>query len=296
MKFTKHRLRNTLAEDVSDVVDGMRLLDGKPLSTLLNTPPPQSGFRDGRYIHISDLINKCARAIAIHYVHERQLYGLNMNHQLGFTFKQGEAIASHLEEHTQRVAPEHMFGGWTCKCEQTEKLNTTYDKVSELKCKICGGELDNYKEVFIADDEYDISGSIDITLKFGKTYYVNELKSIKKDGQDGFVALTQAKPIHRIQALFYVWLLTRANKIVHPKFSVVYVNKAYGWKLHGDQVKEYQMKYTDYAHTLDPYLADAKAIKIARAGGDLPARTCEDVYCTQAKDCSFAPLCFNLPE
>lgn len=292
MKFKKHRMRGSIAEEV---VDEMRLLDVAPLTKLIETPPPQNGFRDGDYIHVSDLINKCPRAIAIHYVHGRQLYGMNMSHQLGFTFRQGEAIASYMEDHVKRTAPEHMYGGWKCKCGSTEKKNTTFDKVSELKCKTCGSGLDNYIEVFIANDNYMISGSVDITLAFGDLFYVNELKSIKKDGSDGFVGLTQAKPLHRIQALFYMWLFINAGKRVHSKFSVFYVSKSFGFRM-TDQIKEFQMNYSDYAQTLQPYLDDAKAIKDARAGGPLPARPCEDVYCQRAKSCELAPLCFNLSD
>jgi len=294
VEFHRYKLRNSVAAEVGDgAPEDMRLLDGKPLSKLLDTPPPPNLFRDGKYIHVSDLINKCPRAIAIHYVHNRQLYGMSMNHQLGFTFRQGEALAGYMEDHVKRTAPEHMYGGWVCKCGKTEKKDTTYDKVSELKCKICGGGLDNYKEVLVADDEYMISGSVDITLKVFSTFYVNELKSIKKDGTDGFVALTQAKPVHRIQALFYVWLLTRSGRVVHPDFSVFYMNKAYGWRM-DDQRKEYVINYNDYSNTLDPYLQDAMDIKIAREGGPLPKRPCDDMYTQQAKQCELCPLCFNL--
>lgn len=295
MDFKKFRMKNhelEFTEEIEGVLDNMA---GSPMSTLLNTPPPQSGFRDGKYIHISDLISKCPRAIAIHFVHNRKLYGMSMNHQLGFTFKQGEALAAYMEDHVKRTAPEHMYGGWECKCEKTLVEETTYDKVSELKCKFCGGGLDNYKELFVADEEYQISGSIDITLKILKRFYVNELKSIKKDGTDGFIALTQAKPIHRIQALFYVWLLTRTGKVTFPEFTVFYMNKSYGWKM-DDQRKEYVIKYADYASTLEPYLEDAKAIKIAREGGPLPERGCKDMYETKAKECELCAMCFNLDD
>ena len=296
MEFRKHTLKRFTVEDTPDVEDEQKILSsGKPLTALLTIPPQQQGFRDGKYIHISDLINKCPRVIAIHYVHKKQLYGMSMSHQLGFTFRQGEAMASYMEDHVKRTLPEHMYGGWSCKCGKEKRENTTYSKVSELECKVCGSGLDNYHELFVADEEYQISGSIDITLLFGKTYHVNELKSIKKDGDDGFVGLTQAKPIHRIQALFYVWLLTRAGKLVHPEFSVFYMNKAYGWRME-DQVKEYVINYKDYAHTLESYLDDAKDIKIAREGGPLPPRICNDTYERKAKDCELCTLCFNLED
>ncbi len=296
MEFKKYQVRGTLAEDVSDtqeVVDTMNLLSGNPLSSLLNIPPIQEGFRDGKYIHVSDLIGKCPRAIAIHYVHNRQLYGLTMNHQLGWTFSQGTAIAKYVEDHAIRTAPEHIFGGWQCACKKTEKLNATYDEVAELKCKICGTGLYRYKEVYLTNDEYMISGSIDITLKFGDLFYVNELKSLKKDGDDGFVALKSAKPVHRLQALFYVWLMIKSGRQVSRDFSVFYINKAYGFKME-DQRKEYKIRFSDYSSTLEPYLQDARDIKIAREGGALPKRPCDDVYCSQAKKCELAPICFNL--
>lgn len=297
MSFKKYQLRSEtedgVSADLAMPVDDMKLLDNLPLTELMKLPPLQQGFRDGKYIHVSDLINKCPRAIAIHYVHDRQLYGMKMGHQLGFTFKQGEALASYMEDHVRRVAPEHMYGGWACNCGKTSRENTTYDTVADLTCKTCGSSLDNYKELFVSDDEYMISGSIDITLLFGDLFYVDEIKSIKKDGQDGFTSLTQAKPIHRIQALFYTWLLARSGYRVHTDFSVFYISKSFGFRM-TDQIKEYKIRYTDYASTINPYLEDAKAIKIAREGGPLPKRVCEDVYVQEAKNCELCPLCFNL--
>ena len=293
MEFKRYRRRGALANEIEDEHN---LLDGKPLSTLFDTPPVQDKFRDSKYIHISDLINTCKRAIAIHYVHDKPYSKMRINHQLSFTFEQGHAIANHVENHVRINAPEHMYGGWVCKCGKTERLNNTYDKVDKIKCKICGSGLDTYKELYLVDEEYQISGSVDLTLLFYPIFYVSEIKSIKKDKDDGFVALTQAKPLHRLQALFYNWLIARQGRRVHPMFSVFYVNKSYGWKLQGDQIKEFQMKYSDYAHTLEPYLQDAKEIKLAREGGPLPKRPYSDFYCNECKGCSLAPMCWNLPD
>lgn len=249
---------------------------------------PPNLFRDGDYLHVSDLLHKCVRMIALSKRYNLQVVGDRIYDNTGVTFAIGHAIQDYITDKLKKTSPDKLFGVWSCACGYS-KTTTVYSKaLEEGKCSRCDTSLSKYNELVFKDDEYGISGSVDVCLLEDGHYYIVESKSIKKED---FEVLARPLPDHLIQATFYWWLAQRSKVPLVDQASIVYTNKAYTM---ASPFKELSIKPSKEVHRLESYLEDAKAYKESLAGGDLPLRICPSPSSPAAKKCHACNICFSV--
>lgn len=258
----------------------------------LHTNPSAQQFREGEYMHASDLIYRCTRAmalsdqLAVPFTPELVFDGR------GLTFAQGRAIQDYVTNRLKTNASEKLYGDWRCLCQ--EKRHTgTYDTARRLSaCERCKGQVVNYHEITIQNEKYKIIGSVDLSLIENRALYVIECKSINKKDWD---AQVRPQPDHVIQLLLYWFLMREAGYSLNEMGSILYVVKEF--KI-GSPYKEWQVNCVEQIDRgrLRDYLNDAMVLKRARARNELPPRiTCADMNSPAARKCSFALQCFSLP-
>jgi hypothetical protein len=127
------------------------------------------------------------------------------------------------------------------------------------------------------------------------TWNFVEMKSIKKDGDDGFDALEKPKPSHIHQLSVYYALAKKLGYSVNPVGSVFYISKGYTFK--GSVYKEYTVDLSEpntfqFAQSL---LDDAASIYNAIRKGTLPPRiaACPSGKSSTAKKCQKCESCFS---
>ena len=258
----------------------IRLLSGAPIR---DTP------RYDDYTHVSDLINKCARARAIFLQQNAKLITRNLSDSDFVTFAIGHAIHDMVKERAVFRRPNEVYAHWKCNCKSLQHLGIYSDAQEMDVCRNCGTKPKNYNEIVISNNEFEVIGSPDLVFLVRDHFYLSEIKSISKNAWEN---LTRAKPDHIIQLLFYWWLMRQEQYNLFDQVSVLYVCKEYVWK---SPFKEYTFRPSEQVERLVPYLDDAAAIKAARHGGSLPVRTeCGDRSAPKARVCQFATICFGM--
>lgn len=243
-------------------------------------------FREGDYLHVSDTIHKCLRYIAIHKLYDMPIIGEELWNTQSITFKIGEAIADYVIDRVKKTRPSEIYGVWSCACGSSE-MQCTYEEVQEYECNVCGTSLYKYGEISVQDEEYGISGSIDLTRLIDDFFYLTEIKSIS--GKQ-FDELKGPKPDHVIQILFYWKLMERAGWKLYDTVSVIYVKKEYSYQ---SIFREYQLKPQEMMDKLDIYLDDIEKYYKSLETGELVAnRVCAHDSDTKAKECDVCDICF----
>jgi len=259
------------------------------LSRLSGNPVP-NGFRYEKYLHVSDLLGNCMRKIAISYLTDTVIVGDTLWDNMLQTFAIGNGIHDAVRGKIQRVRPSEMYGVWTCKCKRNPKKfeGTATQALAQSSCTNCGHDLDTYEEIRLLNNDIDVVGSVDLTLLFDSAFYLNEIKSIKKEDWD---TLTRPLPMHILQIVLYWWLARELGKPIHKQVSLLYVTKGH---VFGVPYKEFVLDPTEHLHRLTEYREDAKALKDSRNGGALPGRVCPTEESPQAKKCEMCTLCFGM--
>ena len=268
--------------------------EATPLSDLLQKARIFSRpARSTEFLHVSDLVGKCIRKIALA---ERlklppKPQALRLTDLL--TFAQGDAIHDVLRSRAAAGGPRAVWGNWECKCGTTSTATPQLfsDVDPERRCPACKGPLNVYKEVPMLVKDLGIVGNPDLILFLSEfdALHITELKSI---AHDAWKELVRPLPDHVIQVLFYWYLMRRLGYSLTDKVSILYATK--GWIFSGDAFKEFVVDCPSQVHRLDPYLEDAKAVLAARAGGDLPPRTCASEQSPDAKKCELCRSCFGV--
>lgn len=249
--------------------------------------------RQTEYLHVSDLLSKCIRRIALLEQLKAPLTATGLSLAQSLTFAQGDAIHETVKHRIAISHPSLMWGNWTCRCgNATTAEPTTLDKASAVVCQSCSGCMTRYVEVPMRNEEYKIVGTPDVLtlIPEHQALHVTELKSIS---HDAWKELARADPEHQIQVLFYWYLMRELGYRVDSRVSIVYVTKGHVFK--GVPWKEFTIDAQAMveAGRLDPYLQEAAAIKAFRQGGKLPKRICQDAGVTQAKNCEACLACFG---
>lgn len=241
------------------------------------------------YVHVSDLLNKCSRKVALAYVHDVDVVEMAIFDSLSLTFRQGEAIHDHVRDVISKSHPQETYAIWACRCGHTKYQGLLVDSLKQKKCKKCDTEADQHNEVPIHDDEYHIVGSPDLLLYRANAFYITEIKSMAARYWD---QLERPLPEHIIQVIFYWVLMRRAGKPLHDHVSILYVNKEFR---PSNPYKEYTVYVPDMVDRLGVYFTEAEGIKTAIAGGPLPARTvCQTQNTKTAKECELCAICFSM--
>lgn len=261
------------------------------LTRLLTGLPIKDQPRYSEYTHVSDLINKCARARGIFLKQGGHLITRNLSDSDFVTFAIGNAIHDMVKDRAIYRRPSEIYAQWKCNCKQFQIVGTYQEAQQARVCETCGSKAKNYYELVVSNSQYEIIGSPDLLFLTNTYFYAGEIKSIAKKAWED---LTRAKPDHIIQILFYWWLLREARYNVFDQVSILYVCKDYRF---GSPFKEYTIRPSQHIQRLNPYLIDAMAIKEAKNGGALPVRVeCGDRSAPKARVCQFATTCFGVRE
>lgn len=262
-------------------------LNQEELIPLLNFPQDQP-FRAGKYLHVSDLTkNLCLRKVALAEKYHMPMPSENLWPNTRITYGQGHAIADSILKDLKHSSGNILHGHWDCACKKTTYTGT-YTDAMDKSCASCGTRPANYREVKVVDDEYRISGSIDVLLNIRDWMYVVEVKSKKGEL---WAQLEAPDPEHVIQATFYYWLLKRNNVKVHDKLSIIYVSKT---QTRDTPYKEFIVQPSKMLRRLDDYLDEALEYATYKKTGKLPAKThCANIDCTKARKCHVSTPCFD---
>ncbi len=250
-----------------------------------------NGFRYGEYTHVSDIIGKCMRMVALSYVTKVDLHGEALYDNTGVTFAIGNAIHDYVKAKAIRNNPEEIYGRWQCYCGGTEVVGT-YNKAMSTKkgpatCSKCGELPTKYEELLLTNDEYMISGAVDLAHLINGLLYLSEIKSIKHEAWE---ALTAPLPAHILQIIFYWWLAKEMGYAIHQQVSVFYVTKSYVFGK--SPFKEFVLDPQEYLCRIEDYKEEAMELKIAREGGKLPYKACRTKGDKRAVSCEMCSVCF----
>lgn len=247
-------------------------------------------YRKGDYLHVSDLLGKCVRKVALSDKFKVSMPASSVQTSMGLTFAQGTAIHDYVKSAFVKGHPDKLFGKWACLCETTVTEPMLAGNIPNIKCKDCGTVPSRYRELDIHNDELMVVGSPDVTLFLQKfsAYYPVEIKSMNPEDWKN---LARPVPDHVLQVLFYWYLLKEAGYSVVDRISIIYVNKGYVFKL---PYKEFVIVPEEQLGRLEEYKAEALSLKEYRTTGVLPPRTfCSSPSCKDAKECHVSNICFR---
>ena len=95
------------------------------------TPSP---FRYGKYLHVSDLLGKCMRMIAISYQTDTKINGDPIPNGLGVTFSIGEGIHDYVRRRMETANHQELYGEWTCLCHSIHIVGTRAEALKSNNC------------------------------------------------------------------------------------------------------------------------------------------------------------------
>lgn len=266
--------------------------DVEPLSVVLGRARSVARApRSMEYMHVSDLIGKCVRKIALVERSQTALAPQSLSYTDALTFAQGEAIHTVIKQRAAIASPSEVWGKWSCLCgTKITKEPCLLSQAPKENCPACRTPVDRYREAEIRDKEYMITGSPDLILYAPRlrALHVTELKSIS---HEAWKELLRPQPDHILQTVFYWHLLHRKGYRLTDRVSILYATK--GWMFSGSPFKEFTVSPQENVHRLEPLIADALAIKEARKGGNLPVRTCVSLQVPDAKKCEVCNICFG---
>lgn len=261
-----------------------------PLLTPMLKGPIHDHHREGQHLHVSDLIGKCVRKIALAHQLEQTVASEPVFDGQGLTFAMGDAVHDYIRDKIAERNPDKVYGMWQCVCKKHKTIGTLEEALSAGKCSKCRMHATSYNELTLRDDELMIVGNVDLTMRMGNgAFYLSEIKSMAKSY---WVELTGVVPSHLIQILFYWFLAQRKGIKLVDQVSVLYALKEYSFK---SPYKEYIIRPSEHLHRLDDYLEDAEAYADFLKGGPLPPRViCPSSSAPAAKKCQVCTVCFNL--
>ncbi len=258
------------------------------LKRLLHSHPKPNRLREDGYLHVSDLLHKCPRMLALMAQSKAPPMLPPLTESMALTFAVGESIHDYVKNKLLIGEPDAVYGRWGCHCGKASFLGTYRQATTQEPCTHCSQPLKNYKEMSLRDEEINLLGNVDLTLQIDGRFLLAEIKSINKKQWD---ELTKPLPEHTLQILFYWWLAQRNSLPLYDAVVVLYVNKDFTFA--GSPYKEFVFQPSSMLKRLDNYIEDAKMLKAAKAGGDLPYRICPKPDAPQAKKCPTVIACFH---
>lgn len=245
-------------------------------------------FRAGEYMHVSDLVGRCARRIAISRITGQPIVGERVYDSNEITYAIGNAIHDFVRTRLAASAGENLYGQWTCLCGHLESVGT-YREYCHSVCDRCMTPQRQYKELVIRNDDLMLTASPDAAFQIDNALYLAEIKSTTENRMD---SLERPFPDHVIQILLYWYLMRQAQYSLYDRVSILYVRKEHRFKT---PYKEFTIIPSQNIQRLDDYLTDARAVAAARDTGRLPARVlCPTPHSPVAKKCQFCALCFGV--
>ena len=262
------------------------------ITSTIQRNPPQNEFRADGHLHVSDLVYKCLRQIALGAHLHQPIRGEAIMDSRGITFEIGRAVQRYVTQRLIHNAPDMLWGDWGCRCGETLYRHAVYSELPASTCTSCGGDMQYIETVWI-DEERNITGSVDLVLLLPSGhYYPIEVKSIVGARWED---ITRPLPEHLIQSMFYWNLMHQSGLPMLDQYSVLYVKKEMVFQ---SPYKEIFVTPSDHQSRLTDFLEEAEELKryFDTPGGDqLPLRTiCSTPLSPAAKKCPFALQCFAL--
>lgn len=259
------------------------------IDALRAAPRVYRHFRNDGHIHVSDSLTKCLRQLALYQQLRMTPPAKQLNDGESLTFAQGDAIHDWLKRRFLLGHKEHLFGDWSCACGETTVEKTVMRSAERHRCEECHGHVNQYKECKLTVEEFNLTGSPDVSLRYS-AILVAEFKSMASKLWD---ELVRPVPDHILQAVFYWKLYQLCGFEVYPYISVLYVKKDWTMKL---PYKEFLVDAVANEKRLDPYFDDLRVYKAAIDSGKLPPRiVCPTDKAPEAKKCPVCVTCFQRP-
>lgn len=263
--------------------------DDTPVIELLKAIKPVSQpYRDDGHIHVSDIVNKCVRKLALMDLLKQRHPEEVIRDGQGITFAIGDALHDYVKSRFIAGHPDKVYADWKCTCGAVVE-RAIYNQRKAV-CEACGTKVHKHSEIPFVDDEFNLGGNPDLLLYLDQygAYYIIEIKSISAKGYE---ELVRPMPDHVVQVTFYWYLLKKLGFPVVDRVSILYTNKEFSFKF---PYKEYMIK-PSIDRTLAPYLEDLTALTAAKEGGPLPMRTmCGSATAPAAKKCPVCVTCFQM--
>lgn len=261
---------------------------GNPIGRFVFNELDTDPFRVDHYIHASDLIYKCMRAVALAGDLEIPVPTDGNWQSMKLVHAMGHACAAYITEKVLSRS-DSVFGYWKCVCGSTRLGPHTRAECNHY-CEDCNQPVNVYDELTLYNEEYRIVGNCDLAFMENGYLILSELKSISKRQFDD---LTGAKPDHQLQLLLYYWMAVQAGYKVHPDLAVFYSCRE--WMI-GNPFKEFLLDADSAERRVRPLLQEAASIREWRDGGPIPARDlCISPDVPRAKKCALCTECFLRP-
>ncbi len=264
------------------------------VATVLDkVPRERREKRKGDYVHVSDLLTKCVRKIALCDKHGIPVMPDRLSTSDKLTFAQGDAIHDTIKSMATSSDARQVWGNWSCDCGYLYHDDPcTHDKTDPNDfCPQCDTPTNKYHEVPMYDDELMIVGTPDLLrwIRVVEAFHVTEIKSM---AHDAWKELSRPVPAHVMQVLFYWYLMHKLGYRMVDRVSLVYVTKGYIFT--GEKpYKEFIIDPIKELARLEPYLEDARMIKLSKTTNAFPARTeCAGPLVTKARKCEACEICF----
>lgn len=263
--------------------------DTPVLEFLKSIRPNTDSFRGGEHVHVSDVVSKCIRKIAL-------MRRLNVRHPVesvfdgqGITFAIGDAVHDYIKARFVKGHPEKVWAKWTCGCGQSGYTGT-YATRPKKPCTECGMPLDKQNEVPFVHEAYKVKGTPDLLLWL-EQYAAMFIVEIKSMAAEMFKELARPLPNHKVQIALYWHILKACDMPVVDRCSLLYANKEFSFKL---PYKEFMFDPREV--DLSAYWDDLEALKAAADGKSLPPRVvCGADNAPEAKKCPVCVTCFQSP-
>ncbi len=285
-------IRKRAGKDALGIMTGEVVPLGKEtpvMDALRSCPLEGNPHRDGK-LHVSDLVGKCIRKIALSSRFNLPMPSDVLDDSLSITFAMGRLLHDHVRNRLRSGKPESVYGRWACMCGKTVSDPDIYAEVAHMECISCGQPLDRYVEVELPYAPANLTGSPDILLYQArqKALHPVEIKSI---AHDAWRTIARPLPDHVIQVCFYWWLLRENGYSITDSVSILYVSKGY---VFGTPYKEFLVDPLTYEHRVVELLEEGVALCDSLEGGPLPPRVmCGTRHGPDAKKCHVASLCFD---
>lgn len=259
-----------------------------PLVEMLKSARPDLREpREGEYVHVSDVISKCVRKIALMRRMGVKAPQEQIHDGRGVTFAIGDALHDFVKKRITSGHPDKVWAHWTCRCKATEHTGLFSSRPTTV-CGVCSKPVDVHNEIPFDHVEYKLRGTPDLLLLLPEYDAILpvELKSMAAEQWKG---LQRPVPDHVVQVVLYWHILKACGYTVLDRCSILYINKEFSFKL---PYKEFLVDPTKV--DLSMYWEDLDALKAALAGGELPPRImCGDDKAPEAKKCPVCVTCFN---
>lgn len=252
--------------------------------------PTFQAFRGGDYLHVSDLLHKCLRRLAISKRLNRPIPPEPIFDMLGLTFAQGDAIHDYITRKVTERCPEKVYAKWSCRCGETVFTGTKKASLCMEDCEECGTPPEQYGEIKMVCKETGVTGSVDLLYLERNAFTPVEIKSINRKGWED---LTRPQPAHLQQVLWYWYLLTACGYPVHDRIIILYATKdSVGAR---NPYREFVLQPSKLIDRISELKEDAIQYKHALAdpGHPLPPNLCcPTSIAPAAKKCDVCSVCF----